>query len=347
MARLAQRGEIWMIDLGLAAKARPCLVLSIEFRDDERAVVTYVARTTSLRGGRFEVEHKAPRFLPGAFDDVGSSPAPQLIPEGGCRVRADIDRLQLVAIQGRTHVHAVQSVPQVIDHGAVRPSPAFHSSGPRDFYQNVASFDQRTCGGEMGGKDLLQLCLAGIAAGEPDDLWRRAEAELQFNEVAILGNDDSTGFGCLMVNRLIVCIPQSQVANGNCVDVKLTGKPARKTRRELGIQPDGHAASTGWSTNRLAYATQARMSSASRSGISSRIWAGVRPETNRSSTSVTRILIPRTQGLPPHWSSRVVMRFKRSDMRSVSVLALVSATRFSNVARNGHVNLAVRPGNLS
>ena len=40
MARLAQRGEIWMIDLGLAAKVRPCLVLSIEFRDNERAVVT-------------------------------------------------------------------------------------------------------------------------------------------------------------------------------------------------------------------------------------------------------------------------------------------------------------------
>ena len=57
-----------MIDLGLAAKVRPCLVLSIEFRDNERAVVTYVPRTTSLRGGRFEVAHKAPRFLPGAFD---------------------------------------------------------------------------------------------------------------------------------------------------------------------------------------------------------------------------------------------------------------------------------------
>jgi mRNA interferase MazF len=40
MAKLAQRGEIWMIDLGLAAKVRPCLVLSVAFRDDERAVVT-------------------------------------------------------------------------------------------------------------------------------------------------------------------------------------------------------------------------------------------------------------------------------------------------------------------
>jgi mRNA interferase MazF len=68
MARVAKRGEIWMIDLGLAAKARPCLILSIECRDDERAVVTYVPRTTSQRGGRFEVVHTAPRFMPGAFD---------------------------------------------------------------------------------------------------------------------------------------------------------------------------------------------------------------------------------------------------------------------------------------
>lgn len=68
MARVAQRGEIWMIDLSLAAKIRPCLVLSIRFRDDERAVLSYVPRTTSMRGGRFEVRHVAPRFLPGAFD---------------------------------------------------------------------------------------------------------------------------------------------------------------------------------------------------------------------------------------------------------------------------------------
>lgn len=62
------RGEVWMIDLGIVAKPRPCVILSVRFRDDEKAVVTYVARTTQRRGGRFEVEHNAPHFLPGAFD---------------------------------------------------------------------------------------------------------------------------------------------------------------------------------------------------------------------------------------------------------------------------------------
>jgi len=81
MARVARRGEIWMIDLGLAAKIRPCLILSTDFYDDERAVVTYVPRTTSRRGGRFEVAHQASRFLPGAFDaqNIGTVPTAKLM----------------------------------------------------------------------------------------------------------------------------------------------------------------------------------------------------------------------------------------------------------------------------
>jgi len=41
--RKAERGEIWLVDLGMAAKVRPCLILSVPFADDEKAVVTYVA----------------------------------------------------------------------------------------------------------------------------------------------------------------------------------------------------------------------------------------------------------------------------------------------------------------
>ena len=45
-----------MTDLGMAAKVGPCLILSVAFRDDEKAVVTYVARSTQTRGGRFDIE---------------------------------------------------------------------------------------------------------------------------------------------------------------------------------------------------------------------------------------------------------------------------------------------------
>ena len=70
-----------MIDLGMAAKIRPCLILSVAYRDNERAVVTYVARTSTLRGGRFEVAHQAPIFKPGVFDGqhIGTVPSVKLI----------------------------------------------------------------------------------------------------------------------------------------------------------------------------------------------------------------------------------------------------------------------------
>ena len=50
-----QRGEVWLVDLGLAAKVRPCLVLSGPVAEQDRTLVTAVAHTTSLRGSRFEV----------------------------------------------------------------------------------------------------------------------------------------------------------------------------------------------------------------------------------------------------------------------------------------------------
>jgi mRNA interferase MazF len=75
------RGEIWLIDLGLAQKHRPAVIMSIAYLDHERALVAYVPRTTSLRGSRFEVAHQAQGFLPGAFEvqSLGSVPVVKLV----------------------------------------------------------------------------------------------------------------------------------------------------------------------------------------------------------------------------------------------------------------------------
>ena len=76
----ARRGELWIIDLGLAQKTRPCLILSISFLDSERAVVSYVPRTTSVRNTRFEVPHQMKGLDPGVFDaqGIGSIPVAKL-----------------------------------------------------------------------------------------------------------------------------------------------------------------------------------------------------------------------------------------------------------------------------
>ena len=74
----ARRGEIWRVDLGMAAKVRPVLILSVDYQDNERAVVTYVIRTTSLRGTQYEVAHQAVGMIPGAFDAQGLASIPDV-----------------------------------------------------------------------------------------------------------------------------------------------------------------------------------------------------------------------------------------------------------------------------
>jgi len=49
------RGEVWLVDLGLAAKIRPCLVMRVPTEDADRALVTVVPHTTALRGSQVEV----------------------------------------------------------------------------------------------------------------------------------------------------------------------------------------------------------------------------------------------------------------------------------------------------
>ena len=65
----ADRGEVWLDDLGYAAKTRPCLVLSIPTLDTDRALTTVIPHTTSSRGTRFEIAIPVP-FLArnGVFD---------------------------------------------------------------------------------------------------------------------------------------------------------------------------------------------------------------------------------------------------------------------------------------
>ena len=85
MAVRARRGEIWLLDLGLIQKTRHALILSVDFLDNERAVVTYVPRTTSKRGTRFETPHEARGFDTGAFDTqgVGTVPIAKLVRQLG------------------------------------------------------------------------------------------------------------------------------------------------------------------------------------------------------------------------------------------------------------------------
>src|SRR5438034_297548 len=61
------RGEVWLLDFGLAAKVRPALLLTGEPADNELDLVTVLLHTTALRGNRWELSIPKPFLKPGAF----------------------------------------------------------------------------------------------------------------------------------------------------------------------------------------------------------------------------------------------------------------------------------------
>ena len=67
MPRVARAGEVWLIDLGMVAKVRPCLLLTEYPADDELALITVLPHTTALRGQRWELALPKPFLKPGAF----------------------------------------------------------------------------------------------------------------------------------------------------------------------------------------------------------------------------------------------------------------------------------------
>ncbi len=55
-------GEVVLVDLGMRAKVRPCLVLSPE-PDSQRDLVVVAPLTREIRGGECEVAFPKPRWL--------------------------------------------------------------------------------------------------------------------------------------------------------------------------------------------------------------------------------------------------------------------------------------------
>lgn len=86
------RGEVWQVDLGLAAKVRPCLILSIPFEEQDRSIVTVVGHTTSPRSSRFEVYVKASFLRAGVFDaqNILTIPGANLLRKMGTLTRSQM-----------------------------------------------------------------------------------------------------------------------------------------------------------------------------------------------------------------------------------------------------------------
>jgi mRNA interferase MazF len=93
-----QRGEVWFVDLGLAAKARPCLLLTDEPTDNELALVTVIAHTLSVRGNPWEQTIPKPFLKSGAFhlQEIHSIPLAKLSHKLG-----ELTVLEMAVIEAR------------------------------------------------------------------------------------------------------------------------------------------------------------------------------------------------------------------------------------------------------
>ncbi|HTG44591.1 MAG TPA: type II toxin-antitoxin system PemK/MazF family toxin [Verrucomicrobiae bacterium] len=65
-------GEVYWVNLGIAAKHRPLMVVSREDSDAERALAVCVPLTTEIRGGNYEVTIPRVRWMPGAGQGVAN-----------------------------------------------------------------------------------------------------------------------------------------------------------------------------------------------------------------------------------------------------------------------------------
>lgn len=90
------RGEVWLADLGFAAKIRPCLVFSVPPELRDRALIAVVPHTTSVRGTPFEVPIPKPFLKTGAFDAQGllTVVPPRLIRKLGDLQQADLVKVE-------------------------------------------------------------------------------------------------------------------------------------------------------------------------------------------------------------------------------------------------------------
>jgi mRNA interferase MazF len=57
------RGDVVIVDLGMASKTRPCVVVSVPRPDSQRNMSVVAPMTTEIRGGECEVSFPKPLWL--------------------------------------------------------------------------------------------------------------------------------------------------------------------------------------------------------------------------------------------------------------------------------------------
>jgi mRNA interferase MazF len=91
-----RRGEVWLTDMGITGKVRPCLLLTDHPSEDELALITVVPHTTALRGNRWEVALPKPFLKPVAFhlQQIQSLSVARLVRRLGSLTESEMEKLE-------------------------------------------------------------------------------------------------------------------------------------------------------------------------------------------------------------------------------------------------------------
>jgi mRNA interferase MazF len=97
MSEPMKPGEVWLLDMGLAAKVRPALILTPEPSDAEHALVTVVAHTTASHPqNAWNVAIPKPWLKQGQFNlqQIGTFPTVKLIRRLGTLTDAEFNMIK-------------------------------------------------------------------------------------------------------------------------------------------------------------------------------------------------------------------------------------------------------------
>ena len=70
------RGEVWWVDLGIAGKVRPAVVVSVSVSDTDYALLATVPHTTSDHPSQHHVRLRVAGLKDGAFNVQALAPVP-------------------------------------------------------------------------------------------------------------------------------------------------------------------------------------------------------------------------------------------------------------------------------
>ena len=93
-----ERGEVWLADLGFAAKVRPVLVVSVPYADRDYALIQVIPHTTQPRGAQFEVQLPVASLQSGVFNVQGMLAVPhaKFLRRLGVLDPAQMDKIEAV-----------------------------------------------------------------------------------------------------------------------------------------------------------------------------------------------------------------------------------------------------------